>query len=59
MQAGTYALTIERATSKPVKEVVLLFLRSGKEMLATNIGTLTVQADQHIVSILNAEGGEL
>jgi len=59
LQAGTYALTIEKATSKPVKEVVLLFLRSGKEMLVTNISALTVQSHQHIVSILNAEGGKL
>jgi len=59
LQAGTYALAIEKATSKPVKEVVLLFLRSGKEMPVTNIGPLTVQSRQHITSILNAEGGEL
>jgi ATP-dependent helicase/nuclease subunit A len=59
LQAGTYAFVIEKATSKPVKEVALLFLRSSKEMPITNIGPLTVQSRQHIASILNAEGGEL
>jgi ATP-dependent helicase/nuclease subunit A len=59
LQAGTYALTIEKATSKPVKEVVLLFLRCGKEMIVTNIKSLTAQSHQHIVSILNAKGGKL
>jgi ATP-dependent helicase/nuclease subunit A len=58
LQAGTYALTIENATSKPVKEVVLLFLRSGKEMRVTNIDPLTVQSREHITSILSAEGGK-
>jgi len=59
LQAGTYAFTAEQATGRQVKEVVLVFLRSGKEISLTNIGTLNRQARPRILSIINANGGQL
>lgn len=57
LQAGIYAFAINEVTGKPVREVVLIFLRSGKEISIGNIDALKVQARLRTISILNANGG--
>ena len=44
LQGGAYALALQQATGKPVREVVFLFLRPSKEERLTNIPELTAAA---------------
>jgi hypothetical protein len=57
LQAGTYAKAVCEVTGKTVKEVVLVFVRSGKEISVGNIDTLTAEACHHIMSTLVDNGG--
>jgi ATP-dependent helicase/nuclease subunit A len=57
MQAGIYAFTVNEVTGRLVREVVLIFLRSGKEISIGNIDVLKLQAKHRIMSIINANGG--
>jgi len=52
LQAGTYALAVSQATGIPVKEVVLIFLRSGKEVNLSNIKDLQDNAFNKATAIL-------
>lgn len=49
IQAGIYALAAHRVTGKPVKEVILLFLRAGKEISFTNLEKLMAAAERAAV----------
>lgn len=57
LQAGTYAFTVEQVTGRHVKEVVLVFLRSAREISKVNIDSLTFETRQRIISIFNDNGG--
>ncbi len=57
LQAGIYAFALSEVTGKPVQEVVLVFLRSGREISVGNIDTLKVQAHHRIMSILDPTEG--
>ena len=45
LQGGAYALAAQRATGKPVREVVFLFLRPSKEERLTDLAQLTAEAE--------------
>lgn len=45
LQGGAYALAAQRATGKPVREVVFLFLRPSKEERLTDVAQLTADAE--------------
>jgi ATP-dependent exoDNAse (exonuclease V) beta subunit len=45
MQAGAYALAVNRATGRPVSEVVYLFVRLGREESVPNIAALATEAE--------------
>ncbi|MCH7746311.1 MAG: PD-(D/E)XK nuclease family protein, partial [Chloroflexi bacterium] len=53
LQAGSYALAVQKATGKPVKEVVFLFLRSRREEVLTNIAQLAAEAESAAMSYLH------
>jgi len=53
LQAGTYALAVYGVTRKTVKEAVLVFVRSGKEISLTNIGELQDKAREKAVALLH------
>ena len=44
LQGGAYALALEQATGKPVREVIFLFLRPSKEERLTDISELVAAA---------------
>jgi ATP-dependent helicase/nuclease subunit A len=44
LQAGVYALAVTRATGRPVVEVVLVYLRSGRERRVTDLAAVTARA---------------
>ena len=46
LQAGSYALLAQRATSKPVKEVVFLFLQPNESVILTNVSELALAAEK-------------
>ena len=45
LQAGSYALLAQRATSKQVKEIVFLFLHPNRSVFLTNISELAMEAE--------------
>ena len=45
LQAGSYALLAQRATSKPVKEIVFLFLQPNESVILTNVSELAMEAE--------------
>ena len=45
LQAGSYALLAQRATSKPVKEIVFLFLQPNESAVLTNVSKLAMEAE--------------
>ena len=45
LQGGAYALAAQRATGKPVREVVFLFLRPSKAERLTDVAQLTAEAE--------------
>ena len=55
LQGGAYALAVERATGKAVKEVAFLFLRPNREERLTDIGQLTAEAEGRALAYL--QGG--
>lgn len=55
LQGGAYALAVERATGKAVKEVVFLFLRPNQEERLTDIAQLTAEAEGRALAYL--QGG--
>ena len=57
LQAGSYALAIQRATGKPVKEIVLLFLQPRSEKSLTDVPQLMEEAERRAESYLEAAGG--
>ena len=52
LQAGAYALAVSEITKKSVKEVVLLFVRSGKEVNLGNINELQDRAREKAAALL-------
>lgn len=48
LQAGIYAFALSEVTAKPVKQVVLVFLRSGKEVVIEDIAALMPAAEESI-----------
>ena len=44
IQAGAYALTLQEATGRSVKEVVLLFLQPRREIVLQDVPTLVMEA---------------
>ena len=46
LQAGSYALLAQRATSKPVKEIVFLFLQPNDAVRLTNVSELVLEAEK-------------
>jgi ATP-dependent helicase/nuclease subunit A len=53
LQAETYAYMLSEVTGKPVGKVVLLFLRSGKEIVVDYIASSQIEFRQRIKSILS------
>ena len=45
LQAGSYALLAQRATRKPVKEIVFLFLHPNRSVFLTNVSELAMEAE--------------
>jgi len=52
LQAGTYAFIVSNVTHKPVKEVVLIFLRSGKQISVTDIEQVADDARRKALVLL-------
>ena len=53
LQAGTYALAVYEVTGKAVKEVVLLFVRAGKEISLTNMVKLQDKVREKAIALLH------
>ena len=56
IQAGSYALAVQRATGKPVKEIVLLFLQPRSERTLTDVPRLMEEAERRAEAHLEAAG---
>ena len=56
IQAGSYALAIQRATGKPVQEIVLLFLQPRNERSLTDVPDLMAEAEKRAEAYLEAAG---
>ena len=56
LQAGSYALAVQRATGKPVKEIVLLFLQPRSERSLTDVPRLMEEAERRAEAYLEAAG---
>ena len=54
-QAGSYALITERATGKPVKDVVFLFLRPKREERMEDLEALKANAEREAKQYLTAQ----
>jgi ATP-dependent helicase/nuclease subunit A len=54
LQGGAYALAIQRATGKRVKEIVFLFLRPRREEILSDIPGLMKDAEQAALNYLRA-----
>ncbi len=52
LQAGAYAFIVSSVTHKPVKEVVLVFLRSGKQISVTDIEQVEDTARKKAMGLL-------
>lgn len=57
LQAGAYALSVQKATGKTVKEVVFLFLHSGNEETLLNVAELAGEAEAAAQSFFTGIGG--
>lgn len=53
LQGGAYAFSVEEATGKPVKEVVLIFLRSGRELTVSDLSVYKNNARDRALSLLS------
>ena len=56
LQAGSYALAIQKATGKPVKEIVLLFLQPSSERSLTEVPQLMEEAERRAEAYLESAG---
>ncbi len=56
LQAGSYALAIQKATGKPVKEIVLLFLQPSSERSLTKVPQLMEEAERRAEIYLESAG---
>ena len=56
LQAGSYALAIQKATGKPVKEIVLLFLQPSSERSLTEVPQLMEEAERRAETYLESAG---
>ena len=56
LQAGSYALAIQKATGKPVKEIVLLFLQPSSERSLTEVPQLMEEAERRAEIYLESAG---
>ena len=56
LQAGSYALAIQKATGKPVKEIVLLFLQPSSERSLTEVPHLMEEAERRAETYLESAG---
>ena len=54
MQGGAYALAVQGATGRPVKEVAFLFLHLGRTESLTDIASLTAEAEAAAIEYLSA-----
>ena len=54
LQAGAYALAIERAVGRPVKEIVFLFLRPAREEVFTDVARLSRRAESRALEALGS-----
>ena len=54
LQAGAYALAIERAVGRPVKEKVFLFLRPAREEVFTDVARLSRRAESRALEALGS-----
>jgi ATP-dependent helicase/nuclease subunit A len=52
LQAGIYALATHRVTGKPIKEVVLLFLKGPKEISFKDLDTRMALAEQAVERVI-------
>ena len=57
LQAGSYALLAQRATRKPVKEIVFLFLQPNESETLTNVSELAMEAETAAVESLRGQAG--
>ena len=57
LQGGAYALAIQRATGKPVKEIVFLFLRPKREVVLRDIPGLMADAENAALTHLRGDRG--
>ena len=53
LQAGMYAFAVGEATGKPVREVILVFLRADQEITFQDIDTLKGQACDRARSVMS------
>ena len=54
LQAGSYALLAQRATHKPVKEIVFLFLQPNESVTLMNVSELALAAEKAAVDRLTS-----
>ena len=54
LQAGSYALAIQKATGKPVKEVVFIFLQPGREQIITDVKSLAIEVEEAATAYLQS-----
>ena len=51
IQAGAYALALQQATGRSVKEVILLFLQPRQEVVLTDISVLVAEAQKALLTV--------
>ena len=59
LQAGSYALAVQKATGKPVKEVIFLFLQPKREVMIEGIEELIAEAEKAAIDYLELSGSEM
>jgi ATP-dependent exoDNAse (exonuclease V) beta subunit len=55
LQAGLYALAASELTGKPVREVALLFLNTGREIIMQDIDELKAKASHRIEAVTGSQ----
>jgi len=51
IQVGAYALALQEATGRSVKEVVLLFLQPRQEIVLGDVSTMVQEAEQALLTV--------
>jgi ATP-dependent helicase/nuclease subunit A len=51
IQMGAYALALQEATGRSVKEVILLFLQPAQEVILSDVSALVYEAKQALLSV--------